>query len=297
MDYKHITIAGGGVLGSQIAFQSAFFGFEVTVYDITEDALEEADKRFKTYQGIYQHDMKATKEQVDDTYKRISTSTDLAEAVKKADLVVESIPEVVSIKEEFYTKLGKVAPDRTVFASNSSTFLPSQFADFTGRPEKFLALHFANEIWRNNIGEVMKHEGTEEKHFNDLLEFAGAIGMVPIPIYKEQPGYILNSLLVPLLSAAQSLLIKGVSDPETIDKTWVISTGAPVGPFAFLDIIGLHTPYNLQKAKGDAGDEEAAKIAEYLKTEFIDKGHTGKLAGKGFYEYPNPRYLEKDFLK
>ncbi|WP_345244464.1 3-hydroxyacyl-CoA dehydrogenase [Pontibacillus salipaludis] len=297
MDYKHITIAGGGVLGSQIAFQSAFFGFEVTVYDITEEALEEADKRFKTYKGIYQKDMKATNEQVDNTYKRISMSTDLAEAVKNADLVVEAIPEVVSIKEEFYTHLGKVAPEKTVFASNSSTFLPSQFAEFTGRPEKFLALHFANEIWRNNIGEVMKHEGTDEVHFNDLLEFAGAIGMVPIPIYKEQPGYILNSLLVPLLSAAQSLLIKGVSDPETIDKTWVISTGAPVGPFAFLDIIGLHTPYNLQKAKGDAGDEEAAKIAEYLKTEFIDKGHTGKLAGKGFYEYPNPRYLEKDFLK
>ncbi|GAE48099.1 3-hydroxybutyryl-CoA dehydrogenase [Mesobacillus boroniphilus JCM 21738] len=138
-----------------------------------------------------------------------------------------------------------------MFATNTSTLLPSQFADATGRPEKFLALHFANEIWKNNTAEVMMHPGTDKEVFNDLLEFAKAIGMVALPLYKEQPGYILNSLLVPFLEAGQMLLMKEVADPETIDKTWMIATGAPKGPFAILDIVGIttHTISPMPKAK------------------------------------------------
>ena len=115
--------------------------------------------------------------------------------------------------------------------------------------------------------------------------------MVPIPIHKEQPGYVLNSLLVPFLEAAENLVVNGIADFEMVDKTWMISTGAPKGPFAILDVIGINTPYNLARAKAEAGNENAAKVAEYFKKEFIDKGR------KTFYEYPNPKYLDEDFLK
>jgi 3-hydroxyacyl-CoA dehydrogenase len=148
--------------------------------------------------------------------------------------VIEAIPEVVQIKTDFYKELGKVAPKKTIFATNSSALLPSQFAEATGRPDKFLALHFANSVWKNTTAEVMKHPGTDEIVFRDVIEFAKAIGMVALPLQKEQPGYILNSLLIPLLEAAQMLLLKEVADVETIDKTWMIATGAPEGPFAIL---------------------------------------------------------------
>ncbi|MGE7691456.1 3-hydroxyacyl-CoA dehydrogenase [Lysinibacillus sp. NPDC097214] len=298
MDYQNITVAGSGVLGSQIAYQSAFKGFNVTVYDINDEALKNAQDRITKLKPLYQQDLGATQEEVDAAYARLSFKSDLSEAVANADLVIEAIPEVVKIKTEFYTNLGKAAPAKTIFATNSSTLLPSQFAEATGRPEKFLALHFANTIWKNNTAEIMKHPGTDMNVFDEVVEFARAIGMVPLPLYKEQPGYILNSLLVPFLDAAESLLVKEVADPETIDKTWMIATGAPLGPFAILDIVGINTAFNIVEAKAAAtSDENLNKLANLLKTEYIEKGKLGRATGEGFYKYPNPNFAKPDFLK
>ena len=298
MNYQNITIAGSGVLGSQIAFQTAFKGFNVSVYDINDEALERAKDRIINLKPYYKEDIGATEEDLNTAYSRISFHSDLSAAVSEADLVIEAIPEVVQIKTDFYTELGKVAPEKTIFATNSSTLLPSQFAEATGRPKKFLALHFANEIWKNNTAEIMKHPGTDSEVFDEVIAFAKAIGMVPLPLHKEQPGYILNSLLVPLLDAAQMLLLKGVADTETIDKTWMVATGAPLGPFAILDVVGINTAYNISLAKAKAtGDPEVEKLANLLKTEYIDKGKIGREAGEGFYKYPNPNFAKPDFLK
>ncbi|MGM0888510.1 MAG: 3-hydroxyacyl-CoA dehydrogenase [Bacillota bacterium] len=298
MHDKNITIAGSGVLGSQIAFQTAFTGSNVSVYDINDEALERAKDRITNLKPYYKEDIGATEEDLNTAYARISFHSDLSAAVAKADLVIEAIPEVVQIKTDLYTELGKVAPEKTIFATNSSTLLPSQFAEATGRPKKILALHFANEIWKNNTAEIMKHPGTDNEVFEEMIEFAKAIGMVPLPLQKEQPGYILNSLLVPLLDAAQTLLLKGVADTETIDKTWMVATGAPLGPFAILDVVGINTAYNISLAKAKAtGDPEVEKLANLLKTEYIDKGKIGKEAGEGFYKYPNPNFAKQDFLK
>lgn len=298
MNFKHITVAGSGVLGSQIAYQTAFKGFQVSVYDINDQALERAKERIAELKPHYRQDLGATQEETDQALDRISFHSDLAQAVAEADLVIEAVPEVVSIKTEFYAKLGQAAPAKTVFATNSSTLLPSQFADATGRPERFLALHFANEIWKNNTAEVMKHSRTDMQVFQDVIDFAKAIGMVALPLHKEQPGYILNSLLVPLLEAAQRLLVREVADVETIDKTWMVATGAPLGPFAILDVVGITTAYNIGQAKADAtGDEEFVRVANLLKTEYIDKGKLGRATGEGFYKYPNPSFADPDFLK
>ncbi|MGY0692686.1 3-hydroxyacyl-CoA dehydrogenase [Virgibacillus sp. FSP13] len=298
MNFKNITVAGSGVLGSQIAYQIAFKGFHVFVYDINDKALNSAKERIEKLKQNYQEDLGAIEEDVNTAYNRISFSSDLSKAVQDADLVIEAIPEVVQIKTDFYNELGKVAPEKTIFASNSSTLLPSQFAEATGRPEKFLALHFANEIWKNNTAEIMKHPGTDMKVFDEVIEFAKAIGMVALPLYKEQPGYILNSLLVPLLDAAQMLLLKEVSDVETIDKTWMVASGAPQGPFAILDVVGITTAYNITLAKAEAtGDQDYKKLAELLKTEYIDKGKLGRATGEGFYTYPNPTFMKPGFLE
>ena len=297
MKIKNVTVAGTGVLGSQIAFQTAFKGFEVSVYDINDEALEKAKERFKVLKERYQEDNYGTKEEVGAAYDRISYHTDLSKAVENADLVIEAVPEVLEIKQDFYKKLSKVANEETIFASNSSTMIPSQIVDSTGRPEKYLHLHFANEIWKLNIAEVMKHEGTSEEVFEEVIEFAKAIAMVPIPLHKEQPGYVLNTLLVPHIKAAIQMAVDGIAEPKIVDKTWMISTGAPFGPFAFLDIIGPNTPYNLFKAFGEGGDELSARVAGWIKSEYMDKGKMGKANGKGVYTYPNPEFEDSNFLK
>ena len=159
-------------------------------------------------------------------------------------------------------------------------------AQATGRPEKFLALHFANRIWRNNTAEVMGHPGTDAAAYNAVVQFAADLGMVPLQLHKEQPGYILNSMLVPFLNAAEALYATGVADPETIDKTWMLGTGAPLGPFRILDIVGLTTAYNIVVLDPRTKDPDSvpAKIAAALK-ERIDAGKTGVDAGEGFYRY------------
>jgi len=298
MNYRNITIAGSGVLGSQIAFHTAYRGFRVNVYDISEEVLVQARQRLAKLKETYREDLGATQQAVDEASNRISFFSDLAQAVANADLVIEAIPEIAHVKTAFYKRLGQVAPAKAIFATNSSTLLPSQFAEATGRPTRFLALHFANGLWKNNTAEVMKHSETDERVFRDVIEFAKAIGMVALPLYKEQPGYILNSLLIPFLDAAQLLLLNEVADVETIDRTWMIATGAPEGPFAILDTVGITTVYNIVHAQADATRDPALeKLARLLKTEYLDKGKLGKAAGQGFYSYPRPSFLSPTFLR
>ena len=311
MDIKKVVVAGGGVLGSQIAFQSAFKGFDVAVWLRMESSIGRAMPKFQRVQKIYVQTLEAmktnpaaycrglapspdpTNEQIDELIERAETAMDRInitlsheEAAQDADLVIEAIAENPQEKIDFYTTMAKYLPERTVIATNSSTMLPSAFAEYTGRPDKYLALHFANEIWRNNTAEVMGHAGTSPEAYDTVVKFAEQIGMVPLCLKKEQPGYILNSMLVPFLNSAQALLANGVADAETIDKTWQLATGAPLGPFRILDIVGLTTAYNIVSMSPEAKDPTTTpgKIAALLK-EDIDAGKLGINAGEGFYKY------------
>ena len=294
-EIEQVTVAGGGVLGSQIAYQCAFKGKNVTVYDIGDDAVAAARERVKALRAAYKRDIKATDEQFDAGLGRMSFTTDLSEAVKNANLVIEAIPEKPSIKHDFYQSLAKLAPENTIFASNSSTYVPSTFASDTGRPDKFLNLHFANQIWLMNTAEIMGTDQTDPDIYNRIVSFAREIGMVPIQLHKEQPGYVLNTLLMPLMGAAGMLWAHDVADPQTIDKTWMIATGAPKGPFGFYDMVGLRTAYNiLCQRQGD--NPQAKPLLDKLKA-MIDQGKLGEETGQGFYQYPDPDYRDPGFLK
>lgn len=283
-DITKVTVLGTGVLGSQIAYQTAYSGLDVVAYDISDEILAKAKDRFASLATTYRADdvAGARDGKADDALTRITYSSDLAQAVQDADLVIEAIPEVLSLKQETYEALGKVAPAKTIFATNSSTLLPSEMKDFTGRPDRFLALHFANKVWQFNTAEVMGTPETDPAVFDEVVAFATRIGMVPIPLHKEKAGYVLNSLLVPFLNAAAALAAGGYAEPADVDKVWRVATGAPMGPFQIYDIIGLTTPYNILSH----GGPEAQQLAAWLKTNYIDKGKLGVASGEGFYTYP-----------
>ncbi len=295
MDIKNVTVVGAGVLGSQIAFQAAFFGFKVTLYDINDEAVKAGQEKLQKLVPIYA-DYFNNEKLAQETLNKIKITSDLEASLKDSDLMIEAIPELFNIKVDFYKSVANLAPEKTIFATNSSTMMPSQFREYTGREEKFLALHFANEVWKNNTGEVMGHDRTHEQYVQDVLTFAAEIGMIPIHVKKEQPGYVLNSLLVPLLQAAEQLYAHGIADIETIDRTWMAATGAPLGPFAILDVVGLNTAYNIATASASANPAMHA-VAEMLKKDYVDKGNLGTSTGEGFYKYPNPSYREENFVK
>ncbi|MGQ3384712.1 3-hydroxyacyl-CoA dehydrogenase [Glutamicibacter sp. TV12E] len=280
MQLTNTTVLGTGVLGSQILFQTAYHGVPVIGFDISNEALHAASGRLDAlvaeYASFFGDPAKAQAAR-----ESIQLTTDLAQAVKGADLVIEAVPENLEIKEQTYQKLAALAPQHTIFATNSSTLLPSDIAPFTGRPEKFLALHYANNIWKNNTGEVMGTASTSTEAYEAVVDFAERTGLVPIRVLKEQPGYVLNSLLVPFLESASHLLVNEVADASTIDTTWKLGTGAPYGPFEIYDIVGLNTAYHISSH----GDETSKKFAELLKNEYIDHGKLGVATGEGFYKY------------
>lgn len=280
---QQLTVLGAGVLGTQIAFQAAYHGKNVVIYDVQEQVLVGLGDRWEYLKPLYLRDVsEATTTGLEAAVGRIQATTDLATAVQESDLIIEAVPEVLEIKRDVWKQVGQKAPEKSIFATNSSTLLPSDMADVSGRPEKFLALHFSNEIWRQNIGEVMGHVATEARYLDAVSNFAAEIGMVPVRLKKEQPGYIVNSLLVPFMTAAAKLYIRDVAEVQEIDATWRRSTGAPLGPFEIYDLIGMETPYNVNVHSEDA---ELRKFAAILKRDFIDQGRLGRAVGQGFYDY------------
>lgn len=311
---KNIVIMGGGVLGSQIAFQTAFCDYNVIVWLRSEGSIERTKaklelvknsyidainlmampegKSFNNWcRGIADADNFNKDELINKVMglsDKIKLELDMKKALEDADLVVESMAEDFEAKKDLYLKMAPLLPEKTIVVTNSSTMLPSKLAKYTGRPDKFLALHFANSIWKNNTAEVMMHPKTEEKYFNEVMEFAKSIRMIALPLKKEKSGYLLNSMLIPLLFSGMDLYVNGVSDFESIDKAWLLGTGAPKGPFQILDTVGLETAYNIVemylKIPSFLAPYNFKGMAKVLK-EYIDAGKLGKASGEGFYKY------------
>ena len=295
---NHVTTLGSGVLGGQIAWHSAFRGKTVVACDLSEDTLSRCRAAHDHYAGIYRNDLGATEQAIAQTRARLSYTTDLAAAVARADLVVESVPEIPEVKTAAYRKMAPLLREQTLLATNTSTLLPSEFAAATGRPEKFCALHFANLIWLMNIAEVMAHPATADDTLTQVAEFAIEIGMLPIPVRKEHNGYLINTWFVALLNAAQSLVTDGVSTPEDVDRSFLkCNPGASMGPMALIDMVGMQTALNVLLYWGTRnGDQQMLRNAAYIKERFVDRGHFGLPTGQGYYRYPNPAFQEPDFL-
>lgn len=309
---KNITILGGGVLGSQIAFQTSYSGYNVTIYLRSKESIKRCKKKLEEVKNSYIEAINIMKKNKDinnwslgiadfDNFNaskclkkanmvldEIKLELNLDKALKDTDLVIESMSEDFNAKKEIYESIKDKLDDKTIIVTNSSTMLPSKLAKYTGRSDKFLALHFANSIWKNNIVEVMRHDKTSEYAFNEVIDFAKSIRMIPLPLNKEKSGYLLNSMLIPLLFSGLDLLVNGISDVKSIDTAWKRGTGSPKGPFEILDTVGLKTAYNIVLMYVKIPKFLAPynfKGMESLLKKYIEEGKLGKSSGEGFYKY------------
>ncbi len=314
MNIKKVVVIGGGVLGSQIAFQSAYCGYDVTIWLRSEGSIGRTQPKIDTLKQTYldtieimstdegktkEHwamgisdledfDKEKCIEKTNKAYESIKLELDLKVALQNADIVIESMAENVEQKIDIYKKMADFLPTHTLLVTNSSTLLPSKFAKYTKRSDKYLSLHFANSIWKNNMTEVMGQKQTSQDSFDAVMEFAKSIRMIPLPVRKEKSGYLLNSMLVPLLFSGMDLYVNGISDPESIDQAWKLGTGSPKGPFEILDTVGLTTAYNIVsmylKVPSFIAPYNFKGMAKMLKI-YIDAGKLGKASGEGFYKY------------
>ena len=309
---KNITVLGGGVLGSQIAFQTCYSGYNVTIYLRSKESIKRCKKKLEEVKSSYIEAINIMKKNKDinnwslgiedfDNFNaskclkkvnmvldEIKLELNLDKALKDTDLVIESMSEDFNAKKEIYESIKDKLDDKTIIVTNSSTMLPSKLAKYTGVSDKFLALHFANSIWKNNIVEVMRHDKTSDAAFNEVIDFAKSIRMIPLPLNKEKSGYLLNSMLIPLLFSSLDLLVNGISDVKSIDTAWKRGTGSPKGPFEILDTVGLKTAYNIVLMYVKIPKFLAPynfKGMESLLKKYIEEGKLGKSSGEGFYKY------------
>lgn len=294
-DIHTVLILGAGTLGSQIALQCAMHGYEVNLYDISADALDAGMQRIHAYQvGLIQQGT-LSGVLAAEAMERIHPTTD-SHTAAQADLVSESVPEDPQLKGRVFAQFNALCPPQTIFTTNTSSLLPSMYAQATGRPDRFAALHFHGYVWVSNVVDIMPHPGTSPETLDLLEAFAHRIGQIPIRLEKESVGYVLNAMLNAVLRAATTLAAQGVTSVENVDRAWMGVMKMPVGPFGILDQVGIQTAYDInQYWAGVLKDPQLQANADFLKT-YLDRGWLGVNTGRGFYTYPDPAYQKPDFI-
>ena len=287
-DVRTVLIVGAGTMGQQIGLQCAMYGYNVTLYDISQSALRAATERVKAYAAHLVTWGRRTQQEADATLARIGTTSDAAEAAVKADILSESVPEDPALKGMILAQFNNLCPRHTIFTTNTSTLLPSMFAEATGRPSQFAALHFHQHVWEANVVDIMPHPGTSQATMELLRAFAESIGQMPIVLKKEHSGYVFNAMLRGLNRAALALLVNDVASVEDIDRAWTGVTKMLFGPFGMLDAIGLDLAWHILESEAKMGGDPQLQAHAALLKQYVDKGWLGLKSGRGFYNYTNP---------
>lgn len=296
MTIRTVLVVGAGTMGQQVALQCTTHGYDAITYDASPDALRAAADNVRSYADQLVREERLTDDQADAAVSRVRFTTD-PEDGEQADLLSESVPEDPDVKAKVFAQFNEICPPHTIFTTNTSSLVPSAFAEATGRPEQFAALHFHQFVWESNLADVMPHPGTSPETVELLAEFARRIGQVPLVLRKEHPRYVVNALLDAMQSTAAALWMEGVASIEDIDRAYMIVFKASMGPFGSLDKIGLDLVLHLTQQKAQASsDPQLQAAADRLKAEYVDKGRLGVKSGAGFYTYPDPAYARPGFL-
>ncbi len=295
-DVRRVVVVGAGTMGQQIAFQCAGHGYDVALYDAEAGALDLAQARIDAYAEGLEAGGLISSEARRAARGRITITSEIGSAAHDADLLSEAVPEDPDLKGRVLAEWDRACPPRTIFMTNTSTLVPSQFAAASGRPERLLALHFHLPVWVNNLADVMPHAGTAPAVTELVVAFARRIGQVPIELQREYNGYVFNSMYSALNRAAITLAQQGVASIEDIDRAWMHVTKAPVGPLGALDAVGLDTAWTITDYWARQLDDEQLKANATFLRAYVDRGDVGVKSGRGFYTYPDPAYARPGFI-
>ncbi len=295
-DIKTVLIVGSGNMGQQIGFQCAACGLDVVMYDISENVLEKAVDRMGKLAQTYVDGKRLPAEKAGEALGRIRIATDRAQAGENADFVSESVPEDPELKAKVFAAFNKVCPEHTIFTTNTSSLIPSMFADATGRPDRFAAFHF-HDTRISCIVDIMPHPGTSPETVEIIKAFARRIDQVPIMLHKENFGYVFNAMLMELFKSAQSLAANQVASVEDIDRAWMGVMHTLVGPFGIMDSIGLDTIWKITDYWANIlKDRQQIANAEFMR-QYVERGDLGVKSGRGFYQYPEPAFALPGFIE
>ena len=283
-DIKNVCVVGAGNMGHQISLLCAIYGYKTTCTDVVPEVLKKAEKFADTYLPGRVEKGKMTKEQAEAARKNISFSSNLEEAAKDADIVIEAAIEVLDIKRKVFSDLDRFTPPHAILATNSSAIVSSMIADATKRPEKVVNMHFFNPALVMKLVEVVKGPHVSEDTAQTTFDLCLKLDKVPVMIQKEVEGFLLNRIFRVISREALWMLEMGIATAEDIDKACVYGAGHPMGPFRLMDLTGIDLNYIMSterfKKTGDFADLPVPSV-----TEKYVQGHYGQKSGKGWYDY------------
>ena len=282
MKIRTVGVMGSGLMGSGIAQIAAQAGCPTTVLEVSKDLLDKGMKRVEGFLRSGVEKGKMTAEARDRTLSLLKGTTDVKD-LSECDLVIEAITENLQAKRELFARADQVCPEKTIFASNTSSLCITEMMSATSRPGRFLGLHFFNPVPLMKLVEVVRTIVTDEEVESAALEFVRATGKIPVRT-SDRTGFIVNRLLVPYILDAIRALENGVGTIEEIDTGMKLGCGHPMGPFTLLDFVGLDTTYYIAGIMFDEF-KEARFAAPPLLKRMVLAGMLGRKSGKGFYDY------------
>lgn len=295
MDIRKVLILGAGTMGQQIGLVCAFHGYDVTIYDLKQDILEDSYRRIRKKADKWVQMNQFPPAEKEPALSRITMTDDMDAAAVDVDLISESVPEDPELKGRIFSEFHKRCQPETIFTTNTSSLLPSMFAEKTGRPDRLCALHF-HDLSISRIVDVMPHPNTDPEVTRLVTSFAEAIGQIPIVMTKENNGYVFNDMLMSLLNSALRLASQGVAPVQEIDRSWMGVLHTFIGPFGIMDSIGLDTVLKVTDYWARQIDDEQMNASVAFIKKYVEEGKLGLKSGRGFYQYPDPAFARPDFV-
>ena len=283
MEIRTVAVIGAGTMGAGIAQICAQAGWKTNLYDAFTDGLDRGMSNIDAFwdKGISRG--KTTIEQKNEWSSNLHAIADMAEAVKEADLVIEAVPEIPSLKAEVFAKLDELSPAHAILGTNTSSLSIADIANATSRPDQVIGMHFFNPVPIMNLLELVKHSTTSDETLA-MAEAAGnAMGKTTI-VVRDIPGFATSRLGVVLGNEAIRMLADGVASAKDIDTAMVLGYKHPMGPLALTDLVGLDVRrdilLNLKESFG-----EDAYTPHPLLEKLVAEGRLGKKTGKGIYDW------------
>lgn len=281
-EIKSIGIIGAGQMGSGIAHVSALSGYDVHIYDVSEDRIEAG---LATITGNLSRQMskgQITEAERDSAVKHLFASKGI-EGLAEVDLAIEAATEDETVKRKIFAALCPVLKPEAMLASNTSSISITRLAAVTDRPERFMGIHFMNPVPIMKLVELVRGIATEDETFEAAKAYVQGMGK-EITVAEDFPAFIVNRILMPMINEAIYTLYEGVGSVEAIDTALKLGANHPMGPLQLADFIGLDTCLSIMQVLYEGLADSKYRPCPLL-VKYVEAGWLGRKTNRGFYDY------------
>ena len=282
MKIGSIAVLGAGQMGAGIAQVASCSGLPVVMIDIEQKYIDKGIGTIEKSLSKLVSKERMTQEEADVAMSLISTSVS-RQSASDADLIIEAIPEVTSLKISAFRELDEICKETAILATNTSSISINELAANTDRPDRVIGMHFMNPVPIMRLVEVINGKDTLPEVTDAVLRLSEKMGKIPLQC-NDSPGFISNRILCPMLNEAILTLQEGVATPEAIDGIMKLGMNHPIGPLALADLIGLDTVLHIMNVLREGLEDEKYAPADLL-ISMVSEGNLGRKTGKGFYSY------------